>query len=76
MLCERCGGQALQALSDRERRRAAGRVREATCERCGATILTLDGVLVGRGDATLARLARFGLASGGKPLLAPRRGKE
>ncbi len=71
MLCKRCGGQA---TGDKEQpRRGACRLWEVTCERCGATILTLDGVLGGEGYATLARLAWFGLASGGKPLLRPRR---
>jgi hypothetical protein len=44
-----------------------------TCEQCGAAILTLEGVAVGVGDDTLAQLARFGLASTGKPLLERRR---
>jgi len=44
-----------------------------TCERCGAAILTLGGVVVGVGDETLASLARFGLAMTGDPLLEPKR---
>ncbi len=45
-----------------------------TCERCGAAILTLEGVAIGVGDDTLAHLARFGLAATGDPLLEPKRG--
>jgi len=44
-----------------------------TCARCGAAILTLEGVAVGVGDDTLAQLARFGLAATGEPLLEFRR---
>jgi hypothetical protein len=51
------------------RQRAAARSRVLTCDRCGAAILTLEGVAVGVGDETLAQLARFGLTSTGKPLL-------
>ena len=70
MLCIPCGGQA---IGDGEPRRMR-RLREATCERCGAKMLTLEGTVVGEGHAVLARLARFGLVSGGKPLLQPKRG--
>jgi hypothetical protein len=36
-------------------------------------ILTLEGVALSVGDATLAQLGRFGLASTGEPLLELRR---
>jgi len=71
MLCIRCGGRATG--EGEPQRRRAGRLREATCERCGATILTVDGMRVSEGRGTLAQLAKFGLATGGKPLLQPRR---
>ena len=71
MLCIRCGGKATG--DDSEPPRRARQLRETTCERCGATILTIDGMRVSGGHATLAQLSKFGLASGGKPLLQPRR---
>jgi len=71
MLCIRCGGKA--AGDDKEPPRRARQLREMTCERCGATILTIGGMRVSEGHATLAQLAKFGLATGGKPLLQPRR---
>ena len=49
-------------------------VRVQLCEQCGAAIVTLKGVTVGVGNATLAQLARFGLAVTGEPLLELRRG--
>jgi hypothetical protein len=44
------------------------------CEQCGATIVTLQGVSLRVASATLAQLARFGLAVTGEPLLEPKRG--
>ncbi len=44
------------------------------CEQCGVTIITLWGVRLGAGAATLAQLARFGLAVTGEALLEPKRG--
>jgi hypothetical protein len=70
MLCQRCEAQA---RSGETQRRAEERSRVLTCDRCGAAILTLEGVAVGVGDETLAQLARFGLASTGRPLLEPAR---
>ena len=47
--------------------------RVATCERCGAPILSLPDIMFGAGDGTLAQLARFGLAITGDPLLELKR---
>lgn len=70
MLCNGCqsepGGQAMRRSHDY-------RCQAAKCDRCGAIILMLEGVPVGVGDGTLARLARFGLANTGHPLLAASR---
>jgi len=44
------------------------------CEQCGVTIITLMGVRLGVGAATLAQLGRFGLAVTGEALLEPKRG--
>jgi len=44
------------------------------CEQCGVTIITLMGVRLGVGAATLDQLARFGLAVTGEALLEPKRG--
>jgi hypothetical protein len=71
MLCTRCEGDAQGAGMSRRREARCGTI---PCERCGAAILTLAGVAVGVGNATLASLARFGLASTGQPLLEPRQG--
>ena len=46
----------------------------SVCEQCGVTIITLMGVRLGTGSATLAQLARFGLAITGEALLEPKRG--
>lgn len=70
MLCNRCS----QAPSRTAPQRRAKPCRTLTCERCGATVLMLHGVAVGIGDATLAQLARFGLASAREPLLRPKGG--
>jgi hypothetical protein len=70
MLCKRCEGQG---RTNGTRRRSDEACRMLTCERCGAAILMLAGVVVGVGDATLAGLARFGLADTGRPLLEPGR---
>jgi hypothetical protein len=67
MLCTRCRGGSGSATPP-----AAVGSRPPSCERCGAAILTVAGVAVGVGDATLATLARFGLANMAKPLLEPR----
>ena len=69
MLCQHCEDKRARAAP----RRPAGCCRMMTCERCGAAILTLGGVVVGVGDETLASLARFGLAMTGDPLLEPKR---
>jgi hypothetical protein len=66
MLCKRCQSEAGR---DTTRRAPPDPCRTATCDRCGAAILMLEGVAVGVGDGTLAQLARFGLASTGLPLL-------
>jgi hypothetical protein len=66
MLCKPCQSEAGRHTT---RRSPGERCRTATCDRCGAAILMLEGVAVGVGDGTLARLARFGLASTGQPLL-------
>src|SRR6266581_1141658 len=42
MLCIRCGGQANG--DDSEPPRRARQLRETTCERCGAPLLTIDGL--------------------------------
>lgn len=65
MLCSRC---ACQHATDGTTP-LAPRSCVPTCARCGAAILTLEGVVMGVGDATLAQLGRFGLASTGEPLL-------
>jgi hypothetical protein len=70
MLCQHCEAQV---WSGKTRRRVEERSCVLTCDRCGVAILTLEGVVVGVGDDTLARLARFGLASTGRPLLEPAR---
>jgi hypothetical protein len=72
MLCKRC-----EALLGRRPARSHPTERRETlsCERCGAAILTLEGVPVGVGDEILAQLGRFGLATRGKPLLEPKRRK-
>jgi hypothetical protein len=44
------------------------------CEQCAAAMVTLAGVRLGVGNATLDQLARFGLAVTGEPLLEPKRG--
>ena len=66
MLCKPCQSEAGRPAT---RRSPDDRCRTATCDRCGAAILMLEGVVVGVGDGTLAQLARFGLASTGLPLL-------
>ena len=55
-------------------RRRASASRVHICEQCGAAIITVKGVAVGVGNATLAELARFGLAVTGEPLLELKRG--
>jgi DNA-directed RNA polymerase subunit RPC12/RpoP len=70
MLCKRCEAQT---GSSPTRPHAAERYQALRCDRCGAAILTLAGVVVGVGDHILAELARFGLATRGKPLLKPKR---
>jgi hypothetical protein len=72
MLCKRCEAQT---GSGPTRPHPRGRCGPLSCDRCGAAILTLEGVAVGVGDEILAQLARFGLASRGKPLLKPERGE-
>jgi hypothetical protein len=69
MFCTDCEDEALGAASSPPREARGGSV---LCDRCGAVILILAGVAVGVGDATLAYLARFGLASTGQPLLERR----
>jgi hypothetical protein len=71
MLCQRCErhdrtGADLPSPCDH-------RSRVSTCERCGAAILTVAGVPIGNGDATLRQLAGFGLAATGQPLLEAKR---
>jgi len=68
MLCKRCEGQARDEGAPQ---RLGQPSPIPTCDRCGATILTLEGVVVRVGDQALAQLARFGLA--GEPLLELRR---
>jgi hypothetical protein len=68
MRCQRC---QRAALSRDTRQVSLHGARIQACESCGATILVLDGVPLGVGQGTLARLARFGLALG-EPLLEPR----
>jgi len=70
VLCKPCQSEAGR---DAARRAPGERCRTATCDRCGAAILMVEGVAVGVGDGTLAQLARFGLASTGLPLLETRR---
>jgi len=41
------------------------------CESCGTTLLILDGVTLGVGEDTMAKLARFGLGLSSEPLLKP-----
>ena len=53
MLCIRCGGKATG--DDSEPPRRARQLRETTCERCGATILTIDGMRVSGGHAVRTR---------------------
>jgi len=69
MLCQRCRDESWS-------RGTPGCVRTGCrplkCERCGAAILTVEGVAVGVGDDTLATLSRFGLANTGRPLLESR----
>lgn len=72
MLCKRC--ESVQVGQGGAPQRVAPPPRLPTCDECGATILTLGGVSVGVGDATLARLARFGLAVTEEPLLELKRG--
>jgi hypothetical protein len=66
MLCTCCDGEAQGAGMSRRHEAGRGPV---LCDRCGAAILILAGVAVGVGNETLAYLARFGLASTGRPLL-------
>jgi hypothetical protein len=67
MLCTRCKGGSSSAT-----RRVAAGSRPPSCERCGAAIIMVAGVAVGVDDASLALLARFGLANMAQPLLEPR----
>jgi hypothetical protein len=69
MLCKRCQGEG---RSDGAPRSLGTGCRPLKCERCGAAILTVEGLAVGVGDDTLAALCRFGLANTGRPLLEPR----
>jgi hypothetical protein len=71
MLCKSCEDRIPGGLMTR-RPRSASCV--TPCEQCGATIVTLKGVRLGVGNATLAQLARFGLAVTGESLLEPKRG--
>lgn len=71
VLCRRCE-DARRRPGDWPQFANGSRIR--TCERCGVAILTLEGVVVGVGDDTLAQLARFGLAATGELLLEPQRG--
>ena len=66
MVCKPCQSEAGRETA---RRAPDDRCRTARCDRCGAAILMLEGIAVGVGDGTLAHLARFGLASTGRPLL-------
>lgn len=66
MLCQGCQNETGDQATPRS---SAARSQTATCDRCGAAILMLEGVAVGVGDDTLAHLARFGLASTGQLLL-------
>jgi hypothetical protein len=71
MMCQRCGSEARNGRNKAHRTERQGEV--LICGHCGAVTLTLEGLSVGGGDATLARLAGFGLASRGRPLLEPKR---
>jgi ribosomal protein S27E len=68
MLCRRCDGPAGESAWVAQRPQ-----RQATCDQCGATLLTVQGVSLGGGGEMLEFLARFGLASTGKPLLTTKR---
>ncbi len=70
MLCKRCKGQAWDGGTPQ---RLGRPFPIPTCDRCSATIFTLDGVVVRVGDQALAQLARFGLAETGEPLLELKR---
>ncbi len=71
MLCQPCAAQIPRGSRPRQPATAS---RVQLCEQCGAAIVTLKGVTLGVGNATLAQLARFGLAVTGEPLLELRRG--
>ncbi len=71
MLCKPCEDRTPGGSVTR-RPRSASCV--TVCEQCGVTIIMLRGVRLGAGGATLARLARFGLAVTGEALLEPKRG--
>jgi len=71
MLCKPCEGRTPGGTVTR-RPESASCV--SVCEKCGVTIITLMGVRLGTGSATLAQLARFGLAITGEALLEPKRG--
>ena len=71
MLCQPCAAQTPRGSMPR---RSATASPVQLCEQCGAAIVTLRGVPLGVGNATLAHLARFGLAVTGEPLLELKRG--
>ena len=71
MLCKPCEDRTPGGSVTR-RPRSASCV--TVCEQCGVMIITLRGVRLGAGGATLAHLARFGLAVTGEGLLEPKRG--
>jgi hypothetical protein len=71
MLCKPCEDRIPGGSMTRRPRSSSCVTR---CEQCGATIVMLMGVSLGVGNATLAELARFGLAVTGEPLLEPKRG--
>lgn len=70
MRCMRCERGSSSTPTPR---RPTRRLHISTCDRCGAAILTLQGVAVGDGGDTLTRLARFGLAETEELLLEPQR---
>lgn len=68
MRCQRCQGAAPGRGTKPS---GAHGARILVCESCGSTILILDGVTLTVRDAMLSRLAGFGLALTGDPLLEP-----
>ena len=71
MLCKQCEDRTPGGTVTR---RPGSASCVSACEQCGVTIITLMGVRLGTGSATLAQLARFGLAITGEALLEPKRG--